>query len=623
MNSTIQRNYAAPWRAFALPCVAAAGLGLAATTPAMGVNFIVNSLIDERDDVPGDGVCQTPSGVCTLRAAIEELNALPAGNHSVMLPGGVYQIMIPGGGNNQNHAGDFDILTSMTIAALPGGAVTIDAVGIDRAFDVHNNADVVLRDLSIRNGHPGFGAPPGTTSAHGGGVRNGGSGSLTLENVVIENCRADLPGGNVSRGGAVYSAGALSIDNCQMFANMAKSGGGAVHVDGAASALTIVDSGFLDNAATDGAGGAVNISPVGTLASISNSVFDHNRASGGGGALRSRGGLTLTNSALIFNHAFNGSSGGALATAIGAGTEIIACEVVGNTADLAGGAINNGALANTRIIDSVLAGNTATTSHGGAINNFGFVALVNSTVSGNQAPIGQGGAIYNFFNSNAELSSATIASNVAMVGGGLYNGEPTVGPATMTLRNTLVADNFDSAGNIGSNFAGPSLVISDSHNLDTDGSLMLIDPTDISGSILAPINAMLGPLQNNGGPTATHELLPGSPAIDRANPGGVHDDTGITLVADQRGAGRPFDGDNDGAVISDIGAFETQVATTACPADLNGDGFINGADLATMLAQWNPVIPVTNPFAAADFNQDGLVNGFDLAVLLANWGPCP
>lgn len=623
MNST-QRRFQLNARRFRTLSVAAiAGLHLMAGAPALGVNFIVNSFLDERDDIPGDGICQTPSGVCTLRAAIEELNALPPGAHTVMLPGGVYPIMIPGGGNNQNHAGDFDILTSMTVMALPGQIATIDAVGIDRGFDVHNNANVVLQDLMIRNGDPGFGAAPGTTSDHGGGVRNGGTGSLTLHNVVIENCRADLPGGSVSRGGAVYSSGALTIENCQMMGNVAKSGGGAVYVDGNAPSLTIVDSVFAGNTVFSGAGGAVNIAPTTTLAMIVNSSFDLNRASSGGGALRNRGSLTVMDSAIVNNQATSGSSGGAVTTAIGATTEIIRTTVHSNTADLAGGAINNGALAQMRIIDSTLAGNTATTSHGGAINNFGFVALVNSTVSGNMAPVGQGGALYNFFNSSAELSSATIANNVAMIGGGLFNGEPTVGPASMTLRNTLVADNFDSAGNIGSNFAGPSLVTSDRHNLDTDGSLLLADPTDQSGSILMPINAMLGPLQNNGGPTLTHELLPGSPAIDRANPFGVHDETGLVLAADQRGAGRPFDGDNDGVAISDIGAFETQVATSVCPADLNGDGLVNGADIATLLAQWNTSVPMTNPFASADFNQDGFVNGADLSFMLANFGACP
>ncbi len=63
--------------------------------------------------------------------------------------------------------------------------------------------------------------------------------------------------------------------------------------------------------------------------------------------------------------------------------------------------------------------------------------------------------------------------------------------------------------------------------------------------------AHLGPLQNNGGPTATQALLPGSAAIDAANPAGCHDDTGAPVAIDQRGAARPIN--NPGC---DIGAFE-------------------------------------------------------------------
>ncbi len=71
---------------------------------------------------------------------------------------------------------------------------------------------------------------------------------------------------------------------------------------------------------------------------------------------------------------------------------------------------------------------------------------------------------------------------------------------------------------------------------------------------------LTGPLQNNGGPTFTHALPPGSPAIDAGNdnPGGCTDNLGATLTADQRGARRPA----NGAVSTrcDIGAYELQRA---------------------------------------------------------------
>jgi hypothetical protein len=58
-----------------------------------------------------------------------------------------------------------------------------------------------------------------------------------------------------------------------------------------------------------------------------------------------------------------------------------------------------------------------------------------------------------------------------------------------------------------------------------------------------------------------------------------------------------------------------------CPADLTGNGVVNGADLAELLAVWGPCNG--GACAAADFNDDGVVNGADLTVMLGNWGPCP
>ncbi len=59
-------------------------------------------------------------------------------------------------------------------------------------------------------------------------------------------------------------------------------------------------------------------------------------------------------------------------------------------------------------------------------------------------------------------------------------------------------------------------------------------------------------------------------------------------------------------------------AGVPCPADLNGDGIVDAADLAEMLAMWGP-----NPGAPGDLDNDGLVNAADLAIMLAAWGPCP
>ena len=79
-------------------------------------------------------------------------------------------------------------------------------------------------------------------------------------------------------------------------------------------------------------------------------------------------------------------------------------------------------------------------------------------------------------------------------------------------------------------------------------------PTDIVPSV--SLEQILGPLKNNGGPTQTHALVAGSPAIDAGDPNGCQDNSGALLQTDQRGFPRNVDGNNDGTARCDIGAVE-------------------------------------------------------------------
>ena len=129
----------------------------------------------------------------------------------------------------------------------------------------------------------------------------------------------------------------------------------------------------------------------------------------------------------------------------------------------------------------------------------------------------------------SELVNTTVTGNSAVLYGGLATN-----PAfsTLNLTNTIVASNL-SGGDCSSG------VTSLGFNFDSDGSCGFVAIGDISG-----VDPLLGSLQDNGGPTETHALLPGSPAIDQAP---VAD---CTLTADQRGVARPQ------GVACDIGAFE-------------------------------------------------------------------
>jgi hypothetical protein len=182
------------------------------------------------------------------------------------------------------------------------------------------------------------------------------------------------------------------------------------------------------------------------------------------------------------------------------------------------------------VTSSTLTGNSAAFG-GGILNSFsGELTVSNSTLAGNSATT-QGGGIDNDGGS-LTVSNATISGNAAVQGGGLCN------EGTMTCRDSIFAGNTagdgpDLFGNLGSR--GYNLI---GNTSGCDG----LDPTD-----LCNVDSLLGSLQDNGGPTWTMALLPGSPAIDAGDPADAP-------AWDQRGPG--FDRVVNGRI--DIGALEVQ-----------------------------------------------------------------
>ena len=134
------------------------------------------------------------------------------------------------------------------------------------------------------------------------------------------------------------------------------------------------------------------------------------------------------------------------------------------------------------------------------------------------------------------ITNSTIARNEALLGDGLYNF------ATAEVRNSLLVGNgvdfFGEMTSLGYNIAG---VIDEFLGpfFNAPGDQVIITARDF-----------LGPLQDNGGPTHTHALLLGSPAIDAGTNIGAP-------TTDQRGIVRPQDGNANGMAIADVGAFET------------------------------------------------------------------
>jgi hypothetical protein len=184
----------------------------------------------------------------------------------------------------------------------------------------------------------------------------------------------------------------------------------------------------------------------------------------------------------------------------------------------------------------------------------GTVSVVNSTVTGNSivnsTPGGGGGGIEanSTFTGMITLQNDTISGNASPItnGGGIsWTG---AAGSVFSVQNTIVAGNTAPAGPDANSAAGTF----------TDGGGNLIGVsgqgsgntgfTGQTGSVTSPLNPLLGPLQNNGGPTLTLALLSGSPAIDR----------GVTnkLTVDQRGVSRP-----QGSAY-DVGAYELNAGPT-------------------------------------------------------------
>ena len=273
---------------------------------------------------------------------------------------------------------------------------------------------------------------------------------------------------------------------------------------------------------------------TGVTVSISGLTIANGRLSNGdvGAGIQNLGVLTVSNCAFLNNSNTYPNIGGAIYQA-GAAT-LLNCTFQGNSS-----------------------------LGGGAIYAQGQTYVTNCTFTGNSAlGNGRGGAIWSATPNGVVLHSCTLFGNSApqtQSGGGIY--ADSVSP--VYVRNTIIASNT-----AGSNPDASGIFMSQGYNLiGNAGSTVWNGLGDQVGSPGSPLNPLLAPLQDNGGPTLTMAPLPGSPAIDQgktsANP------------SDQRGRPRPYDNpavpNATGGDGSDIGAVEISPVTLTV-SNLNDSG---------------------------------------------------
>jgi CSLREA domain-containing protein len=379
-----------------------------------------------------------------------------------------------------------------------------------------------------------------------------------------------------------------------------------------AGSLSIEETKIAHNDAS-GLGGGIYEAGSGTSVEILRSELDFNQAESGGAIYQDEGNLTVAEASLVAFNTVSKRGGGIDTDANGAHTTTIEdTEVLENKAELRGGGLYafNGS-GGVTVTDSTIAGNEAV-EYGAGVASRGATTIRSSTISGNEvlqiepgferlgAGVAQEGGnllletVTIAGNENvglyvaagtATVRASTIAANTSVIteSGGVVN------EGTLKLRSTIVAAN--------SGESGPAdcegTVTSEGHNIvaatgpgctwaPAEGDQIDADP-------------QLGPLADNGGPTAT--MAPTSRASIAINHGSN------PAATDQRGKPRPVPA---GPAFTDVGALEVQAPENETAPTVSPTANLElGDELTCTPGTWN-TDTITDPTTSYAWLADGV-----------------
>lgn len=437
-------------------------------------------------------------------------------------------------------------------------------------------------------------------------------------------------------GGAIYNfAGTVNLTRTDLTHNTTTGSGGAINNTDNGT-VTITDGTLAHNTADVQAGAIINTDTL----TINGTVFSENASDFNGGAIVSNDTLALT--AATFSKNTAGEDGGALYTEqnVTINTTIFDDNTSG---DWGGAALFN--IGTVSIADSTFSNNqTLGDGYGGGFGATGTgtypsytlkLTVNGTTFSGNTAindanALGGAMALYKV---DANFTNSTISGNEAGFGGGLMDWDSDTLLVHTTIANNVAANAYD-LYNYQSNtrvrgviFAsnGPNCTIfegtlvSADYNISNDATCVLTSNNDQTET-----DPLLRPLSDYGGPTQTHALQDGSPAVDvvpALNCVWDHDNNDATsalaLTVDQRDEPRPVDGDSDGNNLCDVGAFESQ-GTASLVWDVDNDGTVTPLDAIFVINRLGQDVPPGDP--AADIDGNGAITNADAQAVLNHLG---